>query len=206
LTAGEYFYDGYSGTDVNLRWREDDTNAWLGVYSDREFGTQARAGFDTSIDLAHHVQLQPSLQIATLGFFGGSVNLQVGETWFGIAGIGRTNLKPYFNLNFDPNDAITLGTGYRTSAGGIYTLFVVADDRLHTQQRDWHFNARISFIDQQLTLDLLRKTGLSDVGPVAGWGFSVTWDWRRWFMRLARDPNQNFSAQDAWRVAAGVRF
>jgi hypothetical protein len=44
LTLGEYAYSDYYGSDVNLRWRSDDTSAWGALYSDRVFGTQARAG------------------------------------------------------------------------------------------------------------------------------------------------------------------
>jgi hypothetical protein len=57
----------------------------------------------------------------------------------------------------------------------------------------------------RLTLDLLRKSGLN-AGPITAWGFSANWDWPAWFVRVARDPYQNFPAQDAWRFAAGVRF
>jgi hypothetical protein len=206
LTLGEYRYADYSGTDFNLRWQRADTHAWVGIYRDRVFGTQSRAGVDTSIDVSPAVQLQPSLQLASQGFVGGSVALQVGGATYGFAGIGRTNLKPYFNLNFDPNDAITLGAGHRSERGALYTLFVVADDRLHTQQRDWHLVARLPDGNRRLTLDLLRKSGLSDVGPVRAWGGTVTYDWPSWFMRLAHDPYQNFSAENAWRVAAGVRL
>ena len=206
LTLGDYQYGAYSGEDVNLRWQSSDTHAWLGTYTDRVFGTQGRAGADTSVDLGGSVQLQPSLQIATQGFVGGSVNLQAGDSWFALAGIGRTNLKPYFNLNFDPNDALTFGAGHHGADGIVYTLFVVADDRLHTQQRDWHFNVRIPMHDMRATLDVLRKSGLSDAGYITAWGFSATWDWPAWFVRLARDPYQNFSAQSAWRFAGGVRF
>ena len=46
LTLGRYVYAGYSGSDFNLRWRRDDTSAWVGIYTDRVFGTQARAGAD----------------------------------------------------------------------------------------------------------------------------------------------------------------
>jgi hypothetical protein len=206
LTLGDYRYAQYSGHDFNLRWHRSDTNAWVGIYTDREFGTQGRAGMDTSIDLAESFQLQPSLQIATLGFVGGSLTIQAGKEWFGLAGIGRTNLRPYFNLNFDPNDAITLGAGHHGNDGSVYTLFVVADDRLHTQQRDWHLNARIPVRDMRATLDLTRKSGLSEAGPIKAWGFTVNWDWPAWFLRVARDPKENFSAQDAWRFAGGVRF
>ncbi|MGH8137638.1 MAG: hypothetical protein ACREVV_05515 [Steroidobacteraceae bacterium] len=206
LTVGDYRYSDYSGGDVNLRWRRSDTDAWLGVYSDQVFGTQGRAGADTSVQIAKSIQIQPSLQVATLGFVGGSLNIQAGEEWFGMAGIGRTNLKPYFNLNFDPNDALTFGAGHHGADGSIYTLFVVADDRLHTRQRDWHFNVRTPLGKMRATLDILRKSGISDAGYITGWGFTGTWDCPTWFLRLARDPYQNFSAQNAWRFSGGVRF
>ena len=206
LTVGEYAYSNYFGTDVNLRWRENDTSAWVGVYSDQAFGTQARTGADTSISLGDYVQLQPSVQAASFGFLGGSVNLQVGAAWYGVAGFGRTDARPYFNLNFDPNDALTFGAGHRSESGISYLVFVVADDRFHTGQRDWHANVQIPFGNSHVTLDLLRKSGLSDVGPITGWGFSANYDWPKRFLRLAYDPHQNFSAQSAWRVATGVRF
>jgi hypothetical protein len=206
LTVGEYAYSDYYGTDVNLRWRVDDTSAWAALYTDRVFGTQARAGADTSIDVGKYLQVQPSLQAASGGFVGGSVNVQAGGSWYGIAGFGRTDTRPYVNLNFDPNDAVTFGAGHHTEDGASYLVFVVADDRFHTRQRDWHLNARIPFGDSHATLDLLRKSGLSDAGPITGWGFSANWDWPTWFLRVAYDPYQNFSAQNAWRFATGIRF
>jgi hypothetical protein len=206
LTAGEYAYADYYGTDVNLRWRAENTSAWAAVYTDRFFGTQARAGADTSIGVGKYVQVQPSLQLASRGFVGGSINVQAGGAWYGIAGIGRTDGRPYFNLNFDPNDAVTLGAGHQSPEGVSYLAFVVVDDRFHTGQRDWHANVRIPEGDSHATLDLLYKTGLSDAGPIRAWGFSATWDWPSWFLRAAYDPYQNFSAQNAWRFAVGVRF
>lgn len=207
LTLANFRYsDGYDGQDVNLRWRRDDTSVWVGAYHDRVFGSQARTGFDTQIDLGHGVSLQPSLQAATRGFVGGSVNLQAGDPWFALVGWGRTNLKPYYNLNFDPNDAITAGVGWHGEQGRTLSLTLVADDRLHTHQKDWHLYGRWPVGDERLTLDLLRKTGHGDSGPVHAWGLSATLDFPTWFLRLARDPNQNFSTQDATRVAAGLRF
>lgn len=206
LTAGGYFYDGYSGSDVNLRWRSNDTSTWLGVYTDQSFGTQARAGADTSIDAGKYLKIQPSLQVASGGFVGGSLNLQAGDSWFGIAGIGRTDARPYFNLNFDPNDAVTFGGGHHAANGAAYMLFVVADDRFHTGQRDWHANAQIPFGDAHATVDLMHKSGLGDAGRISAWGCSANWDWPKYFIRLAYDPYQNFFAQNAWRFAAGVRF
>jgi hypothetical protein len=206
LTVGEYAYANYFGTDLNLRWRADDTSAWIGAYSDQVFGTQARAGADTSFSIGKYVQLQPSVQAASMGFLGGSLNLQAGASWYGLVGFGRTDARPYFNLNFDPNDALTFGAGHHAGNGLSYLVFVVADDRFHTGQRDWHANVQIQFGDSHATLDLLRKSGLTEAGPITGWGFSANWDWPRWFVRMAYDPHQNFSAQDAWRFASGVRF
>lgn len=206
FTVGEYAYADYLGTDVNLRWRANDTSAWVGVYADQAFGTQARAGADTSISLGEYVQVQPSVQVASRGLLGGSVNLQVGSAWYALAGFGRTDARPYFNLNFDPNDALTFGAGHHAESGVSYLVFVVADDRFHTGQRDWHANVQIPFGNSHATLDVLRKSGLSDVGPITGWGFSANYDWPKWFLRLAYDPHENFSAQIAWRLASGVRF
>jgi hypothetical protein len=96
--------------------------------------------------------------------------------------------------------------GRGVEGGPSYLAFVVADDRSHTGQRDWHLNVQIPFGDSHATLDLLRKSGLSDAGPITGWGFSANWDWPAWFLRAAYDPYQNFSAQNVWRLAAGIRF
>jgi hypothetical protein len=206
LTLGEYAYADYAGTDFNVRWRQNGTTAWGGIYSDRVFGSQVRAGADTAIPLGEYLQLQPSMQVASLGFVGGSFNVQAGDAWYGVAGIGRTDARPYFNLNFDPNDAVTLGAGHHSDGGISYYLMVIADDRFHTGQRDWHLNAQIPFGPSHATLDLLHKSGLSDAGRISAWGVSANYDWPRWFLRLAYDPYQNFSAQSAWRFAGGLRF
>ncbi|TAK88721.1 MAG: hypothetical protein EPO09_17810 [Aquabacterium sp.] len=206
LTVGYYQYADDQGKDVNLRWQHEGSHVWLGHYEDHGFGAQDRMGADTSIDVSEMISLQPSIQAATGGFVGGSLNAQVGHDWYGLMGFGRTNLKPYFNLNFDPNDAITLGAGRQFANGQNWSVFVVHDDRLHTGQTDWHLTARIPVEEDRLSLDLMRKSGDSDVGYIRAWSLSATWDFPRWFLRLARDPKQSFSAEDAWRLSAGVRF
>ncbi len=206
LTVG-YYHDAQDpGKDVNLRWQHEDTHVWVGHYEDHAFGGQDRAGIDTSWDLNEWVSLQPSLQVATGGFVGGSVNAQVGHESYGIVGLGRTNLKPYFNLNFDPNDAITLGGGHVFSDGQNWSLFMVRDDRLHTGQTDWHLTGRVPMGPDRLSLDLMHKQGQGDDGHVQAWGLSVGWDFPSWFVRVARDPKQNFSGADAWRFSTGMRF
>lgn len=208
LTIGEYRYSqGGDGHDLNLRWRHEETNVWVGAYRDPIIGTQTRAGVDTNLALGGNVSLQTSLQAASGGFVGGSLNFQAGDPWFALVGWGRTNLKPYFNLNFDPNDAITAAIGWHGDNGRMASLMIVADDRLHTGQKDWHLYARWPLSgDLRVTFDLLRKVGEGDSGYVRGWGWTATLDFPTWFLRLARDPKQNFSTQDATRVAFGFRF
>jgi hypothetical protein len=188
LTLGEYFYSNYAGSDANLRWRASDSSAWVGVYADSAFGSQFRTGADTTLQMAKYLQLQPSVQLATRGF------------------VGRTDARPYFNLNFDPNDAMTYGVGHTEESGLAFNVFVIEDNRFHTGQRDWHSNVQIPCGDSHATLDVLHKSGSSDAGRVSAWGGTLNYDWPTWFARLAYDPYQNFSAQSAWRVAAGVRF
>ena len=206
LTAGIYRYAHDEGKDLNLRWTRGDNHLWLGHYEDRGFGKQDRLGWDGSVALADGVALQPSLQAATGGFLGGSVNLQVGHDTYGVLGWGRTNLRPYFNLNFDPNDAITVGLGHNFDDGQVWSVTVIRDDRLHTGQTDRHLTGRVPVGADRLTLDLMYKTGQGDEGHVKGWGCSLTWDFPRWFLRLAHDPKQNFSSQNATRLSGGVRF
>lgn len=208
FSIAEYRYsDGSAGHDVNLRWRRNDTNVWIGAYRDPIFGTQTRTGFDSSISLGGSLLAQPSLQVASHGFVGGSVNLQIGEPWFAVIGWARTNLKPYFNLNFDPNDAVTVGVGWHGEHDRTLSLTLIADDRLHTGQKDWHLYGRWPVSeDLRITFDLLRKTGEGDGGPVRAWGWSATVDFPTWFVRLSRDPKQNFSTLDATRLAVGIRF
>jgi len=218
LSLGHYRLRGgdnpVAGTDVNLRWRGGDHTAWLGLYQQGGFGRQLRAGWDDhwTLDGAWAaalggVQLLPSLQLASGGFVGGSLALQAGGPVFVQAGIGRTNLRPYANLNFDPNDALSLALGWQGEGDRQLTLSAIADDRLGTHQQHHHLTLRWPLPESwRLSADLLHKQGLGDTGAVRAWGWGLGLDGARWFGRVARDPKQNFSAQDAWRLSGGLRF
>jgi hypothetical protein len=212
FTATRHFvHGGPDGLDVNLRWRRDDTSAWVGLYEDRDFGTQGRVGWDSVWRLggdALPLALLPSLQAATRGFAGGSLALQAGDRLYVQAGIGRTNLRPYQNLNFDPNDAITAVLGWKGDDGRTLGVTVVRDDRLHTGQRHVHLTGQWPLPEgRRLTLDLLRKRGQGEEGDfVRATGFTATLDFPRWFLRAAWDPKQNFSPDDVLRIGAGWRF
>ena len=151
----------------------------------------------------------PSIQYATRGFLGGSVTAEIGDHYFGLLGLGRTNLKDYFNLNFDPNDSTLIGIGTRALPGTTLTAYQVRDDRLGTGQRVTHFVARIETEPKRRwTVDVFHKAGRSpDDGEwVRGTGASVTYDFDRYFARLTSDPRVNFTHDNMLRVALGIRF
>ncbi len=96
--------------DLNLGALYGTHAIWLGYYQQSNEFEQARTGHEYTMQIPF-VQLVPSLQVATHDFVGGAINAQVGDSIFAILGFGRTNLHEYYNLNFDPNDAITYGVG-----------------------------------------------------------------------------------------------
>ena len=199
--------DGNRAGDINLRANTETQTAWLGYYRDKTGFSQTRAGYENKLD-SGWLRTVFSAQIASGGFAGGSITSEIGGETYGILGFGRTNLRDYYNLNFDPNDAITVGIGTRAIADTELTLFHLWDDRLHTQQRVTHAIVRRKFGDgQRLTLDVSRKTGLdSEDIYVRGYAVSVTYDFKRYFVRLARDEYVNFSPTTQTRLSAGVRF
>lgn len=207
LTAGDYLFSGGAiGTDLNLRHGSELGNVWLGYFqSDQLEIHQWRTGWDRTF--GQTFRITPSLQLASQGFSGGSLQAETGETWFVGAGLGRTNLQPYWNLNFDPNDSYTLSAGYRGIPGQTLALQYVRDNRNNPDQRHLHLYWRQSLPERQrLTVDLLYKQGLVDDTMISRWGYSLTYDWPRFFLRVAFDPNANFGSDDLWRFSVGAHF
>ena len=212
LSTGVYSMTGgglpsASGVDLNLRHSSNFGNVWIGEYRSHDQHTsQWRTGWDRTFKL-EGVRLQPSLQAAQGGFFGGSFYAEAGEDWFAGLGIGRTNLRPYANLNFDPNDSWTLSGGRHFSDGQVLTLLLIGDNRQNSDQRHLHFLYRTPLTDgRRLTVDLLAKRGLVAGTLIHKAGLSVAYDWPRYFVRIAFDPKANFAPQDMWRLTGGVRF
>ncbi len=196
--------------DVNLRGNLGAHTAWVGFYQRSNEFQQLRLGYEDTLELPH-LHVTPSLQYATRGFLGGSLTGEIGDRWFALAGFGRTNLKDYFNLNFDPNDMILFGAGTRALPNTTLSLFQIRDDRLRTGQRVSHFVARYRASDKdRFTVDVFYKEGRSDADPASEYlratGTTLTWDHAQYFVRIASDPNVNFSHNHMTRVAAGIRF
>lgn len=199
--------DANDAYDLNLRGNLREHTAWLGYYRDRAGYGQARAGYDNRFE-AGMARVTLSGQVASGGFAGGSVSAEVGGESYAIVGFGRTNLHDYYNLNFDPNDAITLGVGSRAFAGTELTLFHLWDDRLGTRQRVTHAVVRRRMAgEQRLTVDVSHKSGLTpDENFVRGNALTLTYDYRNWFARIARDQYVNFSNTHQTRLSLGMRF
>jgi hypothetical protein len=92
---------------------------------------------------------------------GGSLGVETGERFFVGAGIGRTNLNHYVNLNFDPNDSWSLSSGYRWADEHVLSVQIVHDNRLNPDQQHVHISYRQSFSENdRFLIDLLYKVVL----------------------------------------------
>ena len=208
LTFGVYhFSESGNAFDINLRHTNDFGDIWLGYYnSARRSEHQGRIGWDNTFE-AGPVRITPSAQIASRGYFAWSVNIETGDSWFVGAGFGRTNLQPNWNLNFDPNDSYSLSAGKRSPDGESIAFQWVRDDRENPDQRHLHAVYRKPLAGgERITIDLLRKQGLVDNVMIHRLGATVTYDWPRFFVRLAYDPKVNFTVENMWRLVVGTRF
>jgi hypothetical protein len=210
LTASNYDTRGLTtAQDINLRGTRQDTTWWVAHYRRGGEFEQSRTGWEQNWAYGWG-QLTSSLQLATHGFAGGALTAQLGdEALHGLVGWGRTNLKDYYNLNFDPNDAITLGLGGKLPGDSSYTLFTVKDDRLHTGQQISHALLRIPFQGAtRLTLDYAYKHGRASEQEalVHGNSLAVGIDHKDLFLRVASDHKVNFTQDKQTRVAVGLRF
>ena len=194
--------------DINLRSNHGSHAVWIGYYRRGSEFEQTRTGYEYTAQFPL-VQIVPSLQLATGGFAGGSINAQIGDTTYALLGFGRTNARDYYNLNFDPNDSVVYGLGTSLLPESNLSLFTVKDNRLHTDQIVTHAVWRLSPDDHhRWSVDLSNKHGRASATdePVSGNALSVTYDYRDIFFRLARDRKVNFSPDDQTRISAGLRF
>jgi hypothetical protein len=195
--------------DLNLRGTRDATVFWLGHYRRADEFQQSRTGVEQTLSFDWGKAVIGA-QAATRGFLGFASQAEIGKDQVRlIAGFGRTNLKPYYNLNFDPNDAVTLGLTADLPNEMRASFFAVHDDRLGTGQTVVHALLRTSNdTASRWTIDVSQRRGpLGDGGErVRRTGVGVTYDRAPWFGRVVFDPNANFSGHDMLRVGFGLRF
>jgi hypothetical protein len=199
--------DGNNALDTNIRGNRGSHAGWIGYYRDQNDYRQARTGYEFTQDFPLG-QVVWSAQAASGGFLGGSINAQLGSAVYGIAGFGRTNLKNYYNLNFDPNDAITLGIGTRVLPETDLSLYQIWDDRLGTKQHVTHLylHHNLSKVER-FSIDGSYKSGLnSDNDFIRGYALTVTYAYRQYFIRLAHDQHANFGTSNQNRFSMGITF
>ena len=200
--------DAPQASDLNLRANRGPHAWWVGQYRQAGFGQQLRTGYEYTAR-PDWGQLVYSLQAAEGGFAGGALTAQIGHTVYAIAGWGRTHLRPYYNLNFDPNDALTFGVGGWWGTRHQISLYRIQDDRLHTGQRVTHLLWRFHPDGgHRLTIDLADKRGRSEAGSpwLQGHSLGLGWDWPQWFVHAALDQRVNFSTDTQKRLSVGWRF
>jgi hypothetical protein len=195
--------------DINLRGIYGPHTAWVGYYDQPGEFRQARVGYEYTVH-AGPAQAVLSAQYASQGFLGGSVAAAVGGEVYALVGVSRTNEKPYFNLNFDPNDAWIVGVGARLPNDTSFLLYQVHGEWVAAGQQVTHAVYRTKPTpDTRIGIDLFYKSGPlegADDGTVRTAGGSIALDYRAWFARITWDPKVNFTANDMVRVAVGVRF
>ena len=100
-----------------------------------------------------------------------------------------------------------LSAGRRWADGESISLQWVRDDRENPDQRHLHAVYRKPLAGgERVTIDVLRKQGLVDDVLIRKVGASFTYDWPRFFVRVAYDPKVNFTAENMWRFIIGTRF
>jgi hypothetical protein len=207
LTIGSDHAGGDSSFDVNARYFLGDWTGWVGYYASSDGTRQGRLGVEYDWRW-RQLFLVPSVQVASEGFFGGTIYAEIGDPVYLVVGASRTNLKPYVNLTFDPNESWQLGAGARLGKAGTLAVFTIWDNRLDTGQQVTHMVVRRHFARaERLTIDVSYKSGHDDEGNYirAGAG-SVEYDWGRWFAKAALDDHANFGHATMLRFGGGLRF
>lgn len=211
LTASQYREtQGDPANDLNLRGNRADDAFWVGHYMHGSDFQQTRAGYEHQSSWNSWRTIS-SLQVAAQGFVGGSLTLEYKPDpqgpWAGLVGWGRTNTRPYVNLNFDPNDSTLVGMSWDGGAA-VATLYQVKDDKLMTSQTVTHAVLRWPGALRRWSVDLFTREGRADpFSPmVSGTGLSVNIDQGPYFVRLVWDAKANFTDSDMLRLATGLRF
>ena len=209
LTLGIYFTPGTRVYDLNLRHQFGSSfTAWIAGFYDPKSNKLMRIGgqYDYKKGWLH---LVPSLEVSTTRAMSGSLSSELGsgKTTF-LAGVSRTNLRPFFDLFWDPGDSVQLGIAHRISTYDRISAFTIFDVRLHTQQQNTHVLWRHKLNrNNGITLDGLFKSGHADSGEfIYRVGLGVYYDRPKWFWKLYYDPRVNFTDRTMVRSGIGLKF
>jgi len=207
VTFAVYYLPREVSYDLNFRRQFGSAFAWIGAFIDPNGGSQGRVGAE--YDFHHEWFLFiPTLEVTTNGAVFGSLYAELGKDYYGIVGFARTNLRPFNDLFFDPNDAVQLGAGYKIDSYDKLYAYSIFDVRLHTHQQDTHVLWRHRLDENNgITLDGLYKSGNTDEHKyIRAVGIGIYYDRPTWFWKAYYDPYVNFTRHTMVRVGVGLKF
>jgi hypothetical protein len=208
LTFGICFTPGARVYDLNLRHQFGPLTAWIAGFYDPTSTKLMRVGaqYDYKKGWFHFV---PTIEVSTTTAVSGSLYSELGSgKTFAIAGVSRTNLKPFFDLFWDPGDSVQLGIGHKISSYDRIQGYTIFDVRLHTQQQNTHVLWRHKLnANNGITFDGVFKSGHTDSGEfIRDVGLGVYYDRHKWFWKLYYDPHVNFTTRTMVRTGIGLKF
>ena len=208
LTLGIYFTSGDRVYDLNLRHQFGPLTAWIAGFYDPKSNKLMRVGaqYDYRKGWLHIV---PSLEVSTTRAMAGSLSSELGSgKTVVLAGVSRTNLRPFFDLFWDPGDSVQLGIAHRLSSYDRISAFTIFDVRLHTKQQNTHVLWRHKLNrNNGITFDGLFKSGRTESGEfIHNVGIGVYYDRPKWFWKLYYDPHVNFTDRTMVRTGIGLKF
>ena len=208
LTFSVYFTNGDRLYDLNLRHQFGPLTAWIAGFADPNGTKLIRVGaqYDYKKAWFHFV---PTIEVATTKAVSGSLYSELGSgKTFAIAGVSRTNLKSFFDLFWDPSDAVQLGVGHKISSYDRIQAYSIIDVRLHTEQQNTHVVYRHKLnANNGITFDGVFKSGHDDSGIfIRTVGIGAYYDRPKWFWKVYYDPHVNFTSNTMVRTGIGLKF
>ena len=206
VTFSTYFLSNDRNFDINIRHQFGNFVAWIGGFVDPKGDSLSR--FGAEYDYQHKwLNITPTLELGSNGAVSGSLYSELGTKTYAIVGISRTNLRPFFDLFFDPSDAIQLGIGHHLSDYDRVFGFTIFDNRLHTYQQNTHLKWRHRLNAKNgITFEAWFKSGRGNEEYVRTAGGGFYFDRPSWFLKAYYDPHVNFSNQTMMRVGIGKKF
>ena len=207
LTLGIYFTPGARVYDLNLRHQFGPLTAWIAGFYDPKSNKLLRVGaqYDYKKAWFHFV---PYFEVSTTKAVAGVLYAEFGGKTFAITGLSRTNLKPFFDLFWDPSESLQLGIGRKISSYDRLQAYTIFDIRLHTGQQNTHVLWRHKLnANNGITFDGVFKSGHTDSGEyIRNVGIGVYYDRPKWFWKLYYDPHVNFTGHTMVRTGIGLKF
>ncbi|MFN2577699.1 MAG: hypothetical protein ABR607_08415 [Pyrinomonadaceae bacterium] len=207
LTFGIYFVRGAQAYDLNLRHQFGPVTTWIAGYHDSNGNQLIRVGgqYDYHKRWFHFV---PTGEIETTKGASLSLYSELGRDTVAIVGYSRTNLKTFFDLFWDPGDAMQLGVAHKISSYDRIQAYTIFDVRLHTSQENTHVLYRHKLNrNNGITFDCVFKSGRVDSGKfIHTAGIGAYYDRPKWFWKLYFDPHVNFTDHTMVRTGLGFKF